>query len=144
MKRMRRWCAGGPQLGALAGRTSSLIIFTLSYSTSGKVKVRVKTRNGACLDVDAPVGITLREALRDVAQPGEFGSCNGNMECGACHVYLSEASFQKVSEPSEREEDLLAKSLDVRETSRLSCQVVLSEQLDGLEVDLPNYLGDTW
>lgn len=88
--------------------------------------------------------MSLMHALRDVAKLGVAGSCNGSMECGTCHVYLSETSFAKAADASEREEDLLAKSLDVRETSRLSCQVVLTEELDGLEVELPRYLGDMW
>lgn len=86
------------------------------------------------------MGLTLMEVLRDVAKLGVAGSCNGKMECGTCHVYLSEASFAKAPAASEREEDLLAKALDVRETSRLACQVELTEELDGLEVELPDYL----
>ncbi|KPA74458.1 putative mitochondrial adrenodoxin-like protein,ferredoxin, 2fe-2s-like protein [Leptomonas pyrrhocoris] len=136
---MRRWCLRSRQRAGLAGAANALTACTLLYSTRGKVKVHVKTRDGMCQDIDAPVGITLMEALRDVAKLDVAGSCNGNVECGTCHVHLSEASFEKTPAPSEREVDLLAKALEVLETSRLSCQVVVSEKLDGLEVELPTY-----
>jgi ferredoxin-2, mitochondrial len=140
---MRRWLSGRyalprPSVAIVPALSSS----TAYYSTPGKVKMHVKTRDGTHRDVYAPVGMSLMEVLRDIAKLDVAGSCDGRMECGTCHVYLSDASLEKVSAASEREEDLLAKVLEVRETSRLSCQVVLTAELDGLEVELPNYSSD--
>ena len=125
---------------AAAAATAVLTGRAACYSTPGKMKVHVKTRDEVSRVVDEPVGMRLLEVLRDVAKLDVAGSCNGKMECGTCHVYLSESSFRRVPEPSEREEDLLAKALEVREMSRLSCQIMLSADSDGLEVELPSYM----
>ncbi|KAL7698253.1 adrenodoxin-like protein ferredoxin 2fe-2s-like protein [Lotmaria passim] len=112
------------------------------YNTPGKVNVRVKRSDGTQCDMDVPVGISLMQALRDVAKLDVEGTCDGEMECGTCHVYLSKASFAKAGEPSEEEQDLLDKVFDVRETSRLSCQVELTPEMDGMDVELPSNTGN--
>lgn len=119
--------------------TASAALFSSQafYATPGKVKVHVTLRDGSRRDVDVPAGLSLMQALRDVAKLDVAGTCDGEMECCTCHVYLSASSFEKAGEPSEEEEDLLDKALDARDTSRLSCQVDLTQELDGLEVELP-------
>ncbi|KAK7201516.1 ferredoxin, 2fe-2s-like protein [Novymonas esmeraldas] len=107
------------------------------YSTPGKVRVRVTTQDGTPIDFDAPAGVSLMHAIRDVAQLEMDGACDGCMQCSTCHVYLSEASFAKLGEPSEQEQDILDKALDLAETSRLACQITLTSTIDGLEVRLP-------
>ncbi|KAG5497085.1 hypothetical protein GH5_01614 [Leishmania sp. Ghana 2012 LV757] len=107
------------------------------YSTSGKVKVYVKTQDGTLCDFEAPAGISLMHALRDVAKLEMDGACDGCMQCSTCHVHLSEASFQKLRKPSEQEEDTLGKALDLTDTSRLACQITLSPEMHDIEVALP-------
>ncbi|CAG9579429.1 ferredoxin, 2fe-2s-like protein [Leishmania major strain Friedlin] len=107
-------------------------------SAPGKVELRVKKRDGTHCHVYVPVGISLMHALRDVSKMDVEGTCNGAMVCATCHVKLSAASFKKIEGPSEVEEDVLARALDVEETSRLACQVDLTPELDGLEVELPS------
>lgn len=109
------------------------------FSTPGKVKVHVKTRDGTKCDVEVPAGISLMQALRDVARLDIEGACDGEMKCATCHVYLSETSFKRVEEATEDEEDVLARALGVKETSRLACQIDVTPELDGLEVELPSH-----
>jgi ferredoxin-2, mitochondrial len=107
------------------------------YSTPGKVKVVVKTQDGSSLNFEAPAGISLMRAIRDVAKLEMEGSCDGCMQCSTCHVYLSDASYKNLGEPSEQEQDILDKALEVKDTSRLACQILLTPETDGIEVKLP-------
>ncbi|KAK7201517.1 ferredoxin, 2fe-2s-like protein [Novymonas esmeraldas] len=137
---MWRRCAGRlPPLLCGVATSAPLAASHALYSTPGKIKVHVKKRDGSRCDIDVPVGISLMQALRDVARLDVEGTCDGEMVCATCHVYLSETSFAKLEGPSEDEEDVLAKALDVKDNSRLACQVDLTPELDGLEVELPSH-----
>ncbi|KPA74457.1 putative mitochondrial adrenodoxin-like protein,ferredoxin, 2fe-2s-like protein [Leptomonas pyrrhocoris] len=129
-------------LSAACTATAALKIPERLYGTPGRIKVHVKKRDGTHCDVDVPVGISLMQALRDVAKLEVAGTCDGEMECCTYHVYLLASSFAKAGEPSEAEQDLLDKAPDVRETSRLSCCVDLASDLDGIEVELPGNVTD--
>ena len=78
--------------------------------------------------------------LLDVAQahlmPLE-GTCEGQMACSTCHVIVAKEDFDRLPPASEMEEDMLDLAAGVRRTSRLSCQIVLTEELDGLTVHIP-------
>ncbi|CAD2213531.1 adrenodoxin-like protein [Angomonas deanei] len=76
-------------------------------------------------------------AIRDVGKLSMEGACDGCVQCGTCHVYLSEKWFNQVPKAKEEELDMLDKSLDVKDTSRLACQVELTAAMDGLEAELP-------
>ena len=65
------------------------------------------------------------------------GTCEGQMACSTCHVVIAREWFGKLEEASEEEEDMLDLAAGVQPTSRLSCQIVLSDDLDGLEVSIP-------
>ncbi len=73
------------------------------------------------------------------------GACEGAMACSTCHVILDQEDFDRLPEPSEEEEDLLDLAWGLTPTSRLGCQIVLTEALDGLELRLPlatvNHMG---
>lgn len=114
-----------------------LLLSRRCYATPGKVKVCVTTADGTSCDFESPANISLMNALRDVAKLDVEGSCDGSVECATCHVYLSAASFAKAEKPSEEEQDMLDKVPEVRDTSRLSCQVVLTPDMDGIAVELP-------
>lgn len=66
------------------------------------------------------------------------GACDGSMACSTCHVIVDPQWYDQLPEPSEEEEGMLDFALDATETSRLCCQIVLTEELDGLVVTLPN------
>jgi ferredoxin len=65
------------------------------------------------------------------------GTCEGQMACSTCHVIVGREWFGKLPEASEEEEDMLDLAADVHATSRLSCQILLTEELDGMEVRIP-------
>lgn len=66
------------------------------------------------------------------------GTCEGQMACSTCHVIVAREWFGKLPEASEDEEDMLDLAADVQPTSRLSCQIHLTPDLDGLEVSIPS------
>lgn len=80
------------------------------------------------------------DVLLDVAQthlmPLE-GTCEGQMACSTCHVIVAKEDFDRLPRASEEEEDMLDLAAGARRTSRLSCQIVLTEELDGLTVHIP-------
>lgn len=107
------------------------------YSTPGKIKVNMAVQDGTELDFETPTGITLMEAIRDVAQLDMDVSCNKLMRCSICDVYLAPEWYAKLPAPTEEELDVLDQAIEPRETSRLSCQVHLTADHDGIDVTLP-------
>ena len=81
------------------------------------------------------------DILLDVAQahlmPLE-GTCEGQMACSTCHVIVAKEDFDRLSPASEEEEDMLDLAAGVRRTSRLACQIVLTDDLDGLIIHIPS------
>ena len=65
------------------------------------------------------------------------GACEGSLACSTCHVIVDAVWFEKLSEPTEDEEDMLDLAFGLEKTSRLGCQIVMSDELDGLVVKLP-------
>ena len=65
------------------------------------------------------------------------GTCEGQMACSTCHVIVSKDWFARLGPASEDEEDMLDLAADVHASSRLSCQILLNEELDGIEVSIP-------
>ena len=86
--------------------------------------------------IDAPVGISLLEVAHQNKIDLE-GACEGSLACSTCHVVIEDAWFDKLGEISEDEEDMLDLAFGLTETSRLGCQIMVSEDLDGLVVKLP-------
>ncbi|WP_262695301.1 ferredoxin family 2Fe-2S iron-sulfur cluster binding protein [Kordiimonas aquimaris] len=65
------------------------------------------------------------------------GACEGNMACSTCHVIVEDAFFEKLSEASEDEEEMLDLATGLRRTSRLGCQIIVENELDGLRLHIP-------
>ncbi|KAH9509002.1 Ferredoxin-2, mitochondrial [Bulinus truncatus] len=65
------------------------------------------------------------------------GACEASLACSTCHVYVNDEYFDKLPEPLEKEEDMLDMAPYLKENSRLGCQIILSKDLDGIEVTLP-------
>jgi len=87
--------------------------------------------------VESEPGLTLMEVAKLHSVPGIEAECGGACACATCHVYVDEAWRDKTGSPSQMEEDMLDFAFDVRETSRLSCQIKLTPELDGLVVRVP-------
>jgi 2Fe-2S ferredoxin len=92
---------------------------------------------GTSRTVEGEVGATVMETAIKNGVPGIEAECGGACACSTCHVYIDEAWRAKVGEPSPMEEDMLDFAYEVQPNSRLSCQIKVSEELDGLTVRTP-------
>lgn len=92
---------------------------------------------GVARTVEAEPGSTVMEAAIRNGIPGIEAECGGACACATCHVYVDEAWREAVGEPSPMEEDMLDFGYDVRPNSRLSCQIKVTPELDGLKVTTP-------
>ncbi|MBF0159129.1 MAG: 2Fe-2S iron-sulfur cluster binding domain-containing protein [Magnetococcales bacterium] len=88
--------------------------------------------------VTAAAGQTLLEAAHEHDIDLE-GACEGSLACATCHVVVDRQWFGRLPESSEEEDDLLDGAFDLTEQSRLACQIVLTEAMDGLTVTIPHY-----
>ncbi len=100
------------------------------------VQVRFVSAQGEITDTEAEPGVSLLECGQAAGMPLE-GTCEGQMACSTCHVVVAAEWFAKLAEASDDEEDMLDLAAGVTRTSRLSCQIILSPALDGLEVRIP-------
>ncbi len=93
--------------------------------------------DGKSLSVDAPVGLTVLEIAQENGVNLE-GACEGSMACSTCHVIVDQSYFDLLEFPTEDEEDILDLASELTTTSRLGCQIVITEQLDGLVLHVPS------
>ena len=93
-------------------------------------------RDGARKDVDAPVGLSVLEIAHKNGVDIE-GACEGSLACSTCHVIVDPDWIGALTEATEDEEDMLDLAFGLTETSRLGCQIVITDALDGLVVKLP-------
>ncbi len=94
--------------------------------------------DGGQFEVDVPIGNTVMEGAIDNGIDGILAECGGSCTCATCHVYVDEAWTDKVGEPGEFEQDLLEMVLEPAANSRLSCQIKIGEEHEGLIVKLPS------
>jgi ferredoxin, 2Fe-2S len=99
-------------------------------------KVTFVNRDGSRSTVDAPVGLSVLEIAHRNNVDIE-GACEGSLACSTCHVIVDPEDFERLAEPSEDEEDMLDLAFGLTHTSRLGCQIIITEELDGLTVTLP-------
>ena len=93
-------------------------------------------RDGTRREVEAPVGLSVLEIAHRHGIDIE-GACEGSLACSTCHVIVDADWFDRLEEPSEDEEDMLDLAFGLTRTSRLGCQIIVTEELDGLTVRLP-------
>jgi ferredoxin, 2Fe-2S len=105
----------------------------------GMVKVTYIEHNGTAHEVEGEAGQTLMETAIKHQVPGIVAECGGACACATCHVYVDDAWKEKTGSPSTMEEDMLDFAFDVRKNSRLSCQIRLKPELDGLVVRIPEH-----
>ncbi len=101
------------------------------------MKVRFVATDGSVREAEAHSGERLLDAAQRDGQPLE-GTCEGDMACATCHVVVDPTDFAKLPPASADEEDMLDLAYNATRTSRLACQIVLSEALDGLTVRVPH------
>tara|TARA_Y100000768_G_C23432302_1_gene431049 strand:- start:172 stop:492 length:321 start_codon:yes stop_codon:yes gene_type:complete len=88
--------------------------------------------------VDVQNGLTVMEGAVQNDIPGIDADCGGGMACATCHVYVSEEWFDKLPTKEDGEEDMLDMAYEPKKNSRLSCQITISDDLDGLTVNIPS------
>ncbi len=101
-------------------------------------KITYVSFEGVQRELDVPDGLSVMEGARRNGIEGIDADCGGACACATCHVYVDEAWREKVGGPSPMEEDMLDFGYDVRPNSRLSCQIKVSDELDGLVVSTPD------
>lgn len=100
-------------------------------------RVTYISHDGHEQEVEVPLGNTVMEGAVDNMIDGIVAECGGACTCATCHVYVDENWLDKVGEPGHFEKDLLEMVIDPADNSRLSCQIEVTEELDGLVVRLP-------
>src|SRR3954462_5615433 len=103
--------------------------------------VRFVGADGTISEVEAKAGDRLLELAQANGQPLE-GTCEGQMACSTCHVIVAAGDFERLPRASEEEEDLLDLAARVTRTSRLACQILLTDELDSLTVRIPGEAHD--
>ena len=98
-------------------------------------KLIIKDRSGKKSEIEFDTNFTLMEILRDNGY-GIEASCGGCCACATCHVYIDEKWTNKLKNMDDDEESMLDQAFDVKNNSRLSCQIDLSDELDGLEIEI--------
>lgn len=100
------------------------------------MKIEFLTANGESVTAEAEPGDNLLRVAQAAGLPLE-GTCEGQMACSTCHVVVAAEWFDRLAEASEEEEDMLDLAAGVARTSRLSCQIDLTAEMDGLTVRIP-------
>ena len=93
--------------------------------------------NGTPHEVDVPSGLSVMEGAIDNNLPGIEAECGGACSCATCHVYVDPAWIAATGSPDHLEQDMLECAMDLQDNSRLSCQIEVCDELDGLVVRMP-------
>lgn len=104
-------------------------------------KITYIEQNGKEHVIEAQSGLSVMEVAVKNMVPGIDADCGGACACATCHVYVDAAWAEKVGKPDSMEESMLDFAYEPKETSRLSCQITVSDKLDGLVVRLPEFQG---
>ena len=99
-------------------------------------KMTFITPQGQRINVDAPVGLSVLEIAHRNKIDLE-GACEGSLACSTCHVIVEPEFFDRLQDPTDEEEDMLDLAFGLTRTSRLGCQIIMTEDLDGVTVKLP-------
>lgn len=102
-------------------------------------KINYIAFDGTRYEVEAQAGSTVMETAVKNGVPGIEAECGGACSCATCHVYVDDAWSDKTGEPEAMEEDMLDFAQDANESSRLSCQIKVTDELDGLVIRIPEF-----
>ena len=115
-------------------------IFFHNYITL-MAKITYITNDNKDHTIEVQNGLTVMEGAVQNDIPGIDADCGGGMACATCHVYVKEEWFDKLPPKEDGEEDMLDMAFEPKKNSRLSCQIVVSDDLDGLTVNIPSKQG---
>ena len=104
-------------------------------------KITFITSDAKPYEVDVQNGLTVMEGAVQNDVPGIDADCGGGMACATCHVYVNESWTDKLPPKEDGEEDMLDMAFEPKSNSRLSCQLTVSDELDGLVVNIPSKQG---
>ena len=113
-------------------------IFFNLYKYFFMPKITYITSENETHTIDVDNGLTVMEGAVQNNIPGIDADCGGGMACATCHVYVTEDWFDKLPKKEDGEEDMLDMAFEPKKNSRLSCQLVVSDELDGLIVNIPS------
>ena len=100
-------------------------------------KIKYIEHNGKSHTIDVPNDLSVMEGAIQNNIPGIDADCGGGMACATCHVYVKEEWFDKLPKKEDGEEDMIDMAYEPNKFSRLSCQLIVSGELEGLVVKLP-------
>ena len=100
-------------------------------------KIKYIEHNGKSHTIDVANGLSVMEGAVQNNIPGIDADCGGSMACATCHVYVKEEWFDKLPKKEDGEEDMIDMAYEPNKFSRLSCQLIVSDELEGLVVNLP-------
>ena len=104
-------------------------------------KITYIENNDKTHTIEVANGLSIMEGAVQNNIPGIDADCGGSMACATCHVYVKEEWFNKIPKKEDGEEDMLDMAYEPNKFSRLSCQLIVSDELDGLEVSIPTKQG---
>ena len=100
-------------------------------------KITYKDKQGNSKTLEIEKGLSVMEGAIQNNVPGIDADCGGSMACATCHVYVEEKWLNKLPKPDEGEIDMIDMAFEPKKNSRLSCQLIVTEEMDGLEVTTP-------
>ena len=100
-------------------------------------KITYITNDNKNHEIEVQNGLTVMEGAVQNDIPGIDADCGGSMACATCHVYVKDDWYDKLDEKSEGEDDMIDQAYEPKKNSRLSCQITVSDKIEGLVVHLP-------
>ena len=100
-------------------------------------KITYKDYQGTSKTIEVENGLTVMEGAIQKDIPGIDADCGGSMACATCHVYVDDKWIDKIPKAEDAEIDMIDMAFEPKKNSRLSCQIIVNEELDGLEVTTP-------
>ena len=100
-------------------------------------KITYKDHQGNSKTIDVDNGLSVMEGAIQKEIPGIDADCGGSMACATCHVYVRDEWINKISKPEDAEIDMIDMAYEPKKNSRLSCQIIVSDELEGLVVTTP-------
>ena len=116
----------------------ALFFYILILLLNFMPKITYKDKSGNSKTLEVEKGLTVMEGAIQNNVPGIDADCGGSMACATCHVYVEEKWLNKIQKAEEAEEDMIDMAFEPKKNSRLSCQLIVSEELDGLIVTTPS------
>ena len=101
-------------------------------------KITYKDNSGSSKTIEVEKGLSVMEGAIQNDVPGIDADCGGSMACATCHVYVEEKWLDKLTKVEDAEVDMIDMAFEPKKNSRLSCQLIISDELDGLTVSTPD------